>query len=85
VQVNGKKVAGKMGRDGYLALEREWKEFDHIQLDFPLEPRVQVGDHKNEGKIAVWYGPLVLAADDALLGEDKSSLVSIDLDYRNER
>ena len=29
---------------------------------------VIIGDHKNEGKIAVLYGPLVLAADEALLG-----------------
>jgi hypothetical protein len=33
---------------------------------------VIVGDHKNEGKIAVLYGPLVLAADQALLGADST-------------
>jgi uncharacterized protein len=32
-----------------------------------LEPKIIAGDHKNEGKIAVLYGPLVLAADAALL------------------
>ena len=36
-------------------------------LRLPQEARILLGDHKNEGKIAVLYGPLVLAADSALV------------------
>src|SRR5262249_13978778 len=36
-------------------------------LSFKMSPKVIVGNHKNEGKIAVAYGPLVLGADAALL------------------
>jgi uncharacterized protein len=68
VQVNGKNVETRMGKDGYAAIHREWKIGDEIQLRFKLEPRLVVGDFKNEGKVAVLHGPLVLAADEALLG-----------------
>jgi hypothetical protein len=63
VQVNGRSVKTKIGPDGYLAIRRLWQDQDKIQLRFEIEPRVLVGDHKNEGKLAVFYGPLVLAAD----------------------
>lgn len=69
VQVNGKRMEAKPGPDGYVAVRREWKKNDHVQLEFMLEPRLVIGDHKNEGKLAVCYGPLVLAADEALLGD----------------
>ncbi len=67
ILVNGKKAKSKAGADGYVALKQEWKKGDEIALKMKLEPRVIVGDHKNEGRIAVLYGPLVLAADEALL------------------
>jgi DUF1680 family protein len=67
VSVNGKKVAAQCQADGYMHLQRTWKKDDRIDLAFKLEPQVIVGDHKNQGKIAVLYGPLVLGADSALL------------------
>lgn len=67
VQVNGQAVNAKPGVDGYAAIRREWKKGDTVQLRLKLEARVLVGDHKNENKVAAMYGPLVLAADDALM------------------
>ena len=67
VQVNGEKIGSAPGVDGYVALQRTWKRGDAIELNCKLEPRVIVGDHKNQGKAALCFGPLVLAADDALL------------------
>ena len=64
----------KAGPDGYLMLQRKWAKGDQVQLDFKLEPRVLAGGHKNAGKVAVCYGPLVLAADEALLGNDLHGL-----------
>jgi len=69
VQVKGQPVALTPGPDGYLAVQRSWKDGDQVELRFKLEPRVVVGDHKNNGKLAVLYGPLVLAADADLLGD----------------
>ena len=62
------KLSGaKLGADGYLTLRRTWKSGDVVELNLKLSPRVVVGDHLNQGKVAVCYGPLVLAADEALL------------------
>ncbi len=69
VEVNGHKVAAQPNIDGYVAIQREWKKGDRIALRLKLEPRLIVGDHMNHGKVALMYGPLVLAADEALLGK----------------
>jgi uncharacterized protein len=61
----------------YWTVTEEWKTGDLIQCHFKLEPRVVVGDHKNQGKVAVLYGPLVLAADEALLGVTNCSLGAV--------
>jgi DUF1680 family protein len=66
VRVDGQPVAAKAGADGYVVVRRAWKAGDRIALTLPLAPRVVTGDHKNAGKVAFAYGPLVLAADSAL-------------------
>jgi DUF1680 family protein len=71
--VNGKKVQAKTGPDGYLVINRKWTQRDLVELQFKLQPRVIVGDHKNEGKIALAYGPLVLAADNDLLPRERAA------------
>ncbi len=63
IMINGKKASGKKNGDGYVALNRRWTSGDRIDLRLIMEPRIIVGDHKNEGKFAIQYGPLVLAAD----------------------
>ena len=69
VQIKGQPVALTPGPDGYVAVQRSWKDGDPVELRFKLEPQIVVGDHKNSGKLAVLYGPLVLAADADLLGD----------------
>ena len=76
-KVNGKATPLTKGADGYAAIDREWKSGDKLQVQFHLEPRLAKGDHSNEGRVAVLYGPLVLAADEALLGESHSPLSSV--------
>ena len=77
IQVNGKKTTVKTGRDGYTAIEREWKSGDQIELSLKLEPLVVLGDHRNEGRLALMYGPLVLAADESLLGVQEPALNAV--------
>ncbi len=79
LDVNGKETATKRGADGYVALKRRWKNGDAIDIHFKLEPRIVVGSHQNDGRLAVLYGPLVLAADEALLGSSEVKLNSIGL------
>ena len=63
--------------DGYTAIERTWAAGDTIRLDLMLEPRVIVGDHLQAGKALVAYGPLVLAADEALLDGQFASVADL--------
>jgi DUF1680 family protein len=77
VQVNGKKAKAAIGPDGYLAVNREWQKGDQVEAQFQVEPRVIVGDHRNEGRLAFMYGPLVLAADEALLPTEGCPLSAI--------
>jgi DUF1680 family protein len=79
VQVNGQDEPLNPGANGYLAIQRSWQAGDQIQLRFKLEPRVVVGDHMNRGKLAIFYGPLVLAADACLLGNQFPNLKSMAL------
>lgn len=66
VRVNGEPVEARAGADGYVAIRRTWEGGDRIAIDLPLPTRVIAGTHGNTGKAAVMFGPLVLAADDAL-------------------
>ncbi len=72
IKVNGKPAMPERGTDGYAALRRKWSKGDEVELRFSLEPRVVIGDHKNEGHLAVMFGPLVLAADESLMGTGRS-------------
>jgi hypothetical protein len=79
VQINGEDATGSTGADGYLALNRVWQNGDKIHLHLDIEPHIVAGDHKNEGKLAVFYGPLVLAADAAASGRTDYSIPEDDL------
>ena len=68
VRLNGTVLRDPPEINGYLAITRSWHRHEIIELEFTLQPRLIVGDHLKEGKIALLYGPLVLAADEALLG-----------------
>ncbi|HVM48328.1 MAG TPA: beta-L-arabinofuranosidase domain-containing protein [Candidatus Acidoferrum sp.] len=74
LKVNGGRQNTDPGADGYVALRRQWKAGDQVQLSLKLEPRVVIGDHKNEGRLAIMYGPLVLAADQALMEKNACSM-----------
>jgi DUF1680 family protein len=77
VKVNGHTEPLKTGADGYLVLQRQWQNGDQIELRFKFEPRVVLGDHSNSGKLAVLYGPLVLAAQEDLLGDSFRNIKSV--------
>ncbi len=69
LEVNGRKIPVTRNAAGYVVIARPWAKGDRIALRLKLAPRLIVGDHSNQGKAAVMYGPLVLAADEALLGK----------------
>src|ERR1019366_666147 len=51
MRVNDKPITAEARADGYAAVTRIWKQGDQVELRLKLEPRVVVGDHKNQGKV----------------------------------
>jgi uncharacterized protein len=76
IAVNGVNHKIKPGADGYVKIRRTWNPGDKIELNLKQEARLLVGDHKNQDKVAILYGPLVLAADAELLKVDGQTLDS---------
>ncbi len=72
-------AGAKPGPDGYTTVRRTWKSGDTVELNLKLEPRVIAGDHLNQGKAAVCFGPLVLAADETLLADAQQPLKALAL------
>jgi DUF1680 family protein len=77
LHLNGQPVEIQTGADGYAVIQRAWKPGDEIELRLTLEPRVILGDHANAGKVALLHGPLVLAADEALLSSTVKTLSGV--------
>ncbi len=75
VEVNGHKLPVHTDFHGYVAIHRKWEKGDLISLRLKLEPHLITGDHMNQGKVALMFGPLVLAADEALLPKPSSSAI----------
>ncbi len=66
IMLNGKKVKGTVGIDGYFSINRKWKKGDRVEADFDMQPRIVVANEKVEadaGCVAVERGPLVYCAE----------------------
>ncbi len=66
IAVNGNASKNTFRSGEYATLRREWNDGDVIDLVVPIVPQLIVGQHGNQGNVAFTFGPLVLAADDAL-------------------
>lgn len=65
VKVNGKKVAtGKAG--SYITIARNWKDGDRVEATFPMSIHAETA-HGDASRVALLYGPVVLAGE---LGTD---------------
>ena len=66
VAVNGKAVNAVPGKDGYLAVNREWKVGDTVDLNLPM-PVKRIRAHEkveaDKGRLAVERGPIVYCAE----------------------
>ena len=60
--LNGKSLPLVAATDGYLTLDREWHNGDRVSLLLPLFLHTEAMPD-NPGRIAVLYGPIVLAGD----------------------
>jgi hypothetical protein len=69
--VDGVRHAGDVGRNGYVSVTKEWQTGAKIELTFEMEPRIVSDAAGNSGHVAFVRGPLVYAADVALLPEGR--------------
>ncbi len=65
VHVGGKAIPIVI-QQGYLTIDRAWKSGDTVRLTLTLNTRLIPGDHDNQGRAALQFGPLVLTLDTAL-------------------
>ena len=66
ITVNGKPYATNAPAGGYITIERIWKDSAEIQLVLPMKLRTE-SMPDNPGKVAFFYGPILLAGE---LGKD---------------
>jgi DUF1680 family protein len=59
--VNGKRVA-EVVPGSFVAVRREWKTGDRIELELPLKKRLEAIDARHGNTVALMSGPLVLFA-----------------------
>src|SRR5579862_6132104 len=60
ISVNGKTLAAVVDKSGYISLDRNWKDQDVVEIEFPFETRKVIADAKvkeNHGRMAVERGP----------------------------
>ncbi|MBS1603014.1 MAG: glycoside hydrolase family 127 protein [Bacteroidetes bacterium] len=61
VRVNGKQVKVMVGKDGYLSVDRMWKDKDSVDVSLPMRTRAE-GLPDGSHWVAFLRGPVVLAA-----------------------
>jgi uncharacterized protein len=62
VKVNGKTVTVEKAVDGYLVVKRQWRNGDKVNVRFPMELYSE-SMPDNPARIAILYGPLVMAGN----------------------
>lgn len=60
ITVNGQKIAAQTDEAGYWVIDRTWQNNDKVQIDMPMSVYTE-SMPDNANRIALLYGPLVLA------------------------
>lgn len=60
VKVNGQDMDEDLQAGKYLCIDREWKNGDRVEVDFPMEVSVRTWQ-VNKNSVSVDYGPLTLS------------------------
>lgn len=71
-------INGAVEKNGYLYLEKEWKNGDEITLDFEMNPIVLMANtnvREDSGKLCVTRGPLVYCLEEADNGKNLQNLL----------
>ena len=62
IKVNGKQVTANKDADGYLVIENKWNNNDKIEVQFDMSLYSE-NMPDNKSRVALLYGPLVLAGN----------------------
>lgn len=65
VKINGRNAGGEL-ENGYLAIDRNWKKGDRVEIHFDMEPRTVKADNRvvaDSGRICLERGPIVYCAE----------------------
>ena len=66
ISVNGKSMTAAVDKAGYISLDRNWKDHDVIEIEFPFEVRKVIADQRvkeSHGRMAVEMGPVVYCCE----------------------
>lgn len=83
LKVNGEVVDAQV-TDGYVTITRDWEKGETLSLNLPMETRMVITNDKvedNRGKLALEYGPIVYAIEEA---DNKENFDSIALEVDDE-
>ncbi len=61
LKVNGEAVSAEAGKDGYIAINRKWKNGDTVSIGFDFQLRAVPMTEKPGDPLCLMYGPFVLA------------------------
>jgi DUF1680 family protein len=79
VTINGAPAPASPAPGMYLALQREWRAGDVVELSLDLTPRWQAGQPPDrEGRFALHVGPLLLACDAQFNAVETAALPPLD-------
>jgi DUF1680 family protein len=67
LSVDGVRESAEVDTRGYVCTTREWTDKAKVVLELDMEPRVVTDVSGNAGRVAFMRGPVVFAADAALL------------------
>src|SRR5262249_43913264 len=62
VSINGKKESANIAHGNFLALKRQWKSGDRVELELGMPLRVESVDAQNPNTVALMRGPLAMFA-----------------------
>ncbi len=71
IRINGRQETVASPRGTYVAIDREWKTGDRVDIEMPMTLRLEAMPD-NPKVVAVMYGPLVLAGDLGRAGLDRA-------------
>jgi DUF1680 family protein len=86
INVNNNRINQNVREDGYVWLNREWKQSDTIELEFPMSVKRIVAHpdvKNNEGRVAIQRGPIIYGFEGIDNGDTMDITVAKDAQFEH--